>query len=113
MLIVNGTEKISSMSSPAKQLSLDIGGTDFERFHAENPRVFELFARFTMQVIRRGFKHYSADAIVHRIRWETGVETHGDTFKINDHWVCCYARLFEREYPEHQGFFRNRISKYD
>lgn len=101
------------MSRPAQQLSLDVGGTDFEKFHAENPSVYELFKRFAFQVIRRGFQHYSADAIVHRIRWETGVVTQGDDFKINNNWVSAYARMFEREYPEHQGFFRKRTSKYD
>jgi len=101
------------VSQPAKQLSLDVGGTDFERFHVENPRVYELFERFTLQVIKRGFKHYSADAICHRLRWETGIETRGDDRKINNNFVSAYARLFERDHPEYRGFFRKRTSRYD
>lgn len=113
MLTRNGTEKISSMSSPAKQLSLDVGGTDFERYHADNPQVYQLFKKFAWQVIGRGFKNYSARAIAHRIRWHTSIETQGDEFKINNNYTSAYARMFEREYPEHRGFFRKRQSRYD
>lgn len=101
------------MSQTAKQLSLDVGGTDFERFHAENPRVYELFKRFTFQAIRRGFQHYSADGIGHQIRWHTGVITKGEEWKVNNNYISAYARMFEREHTEYQGFFRKRISKYD
>ena len=41
---------------------------DFFKFHSENPQVYELFSRFTRQVIDRGFEHYSADAVMHRVR---------------------------------------------
>jgi len=85
----------------------------FERFDADNPKVWELFVRFTKQLIARGFKHYSADAVLHRVRWETAVETTGDAFKVNNNFVSGYARKFEREYPEHAGFFRMRQSAFD
>lgn len=80
----------------------------FERFDADNPKVWELFVRFTKQLIVRGFKHYSADAVLHRVRWETAVETHGDVWKVNNNHTPYYARKFERAYPEHAGFFRKR-----
>jgi len=52
--------------------------------------------------------HYSADAVIHRIRWYTTVETAGSEFKINDHYSSLYARLFHMAYPQHGKFFRNR-----
>jgi len=84
----------------------------FAGFHAENPKIWELFVKFTFQVIARNLAHYSADAVVHRIRWFTNIETMGDPFKINNNFVTCYARMFHRTYPEHYGFFelRQRIS---
>ena len=85
----------------------------FGAFHTENPNVYSLFKRFTFEVIRRGHQHYSADAVIHRIRWETGVVTQGDDFKINNNWVSAYVRLFERDHPQHAGFFRKRVSQYD
>jgi hypothetical protein len=80
----------------------------FERFHTANPRVWDLFKLFTLQLIHRGFKHYSADAIVHRIRWHSAIEATCDVAKINNCHTAHYARLFHREFPAHDGFFRNR-----
>lgn len=80
----------------------------FEKFHAANPRVWELFKLFTLQLIHRGFKHYSADAIVHRIRWHAAIEATCEVAKVNNCHTAHYARLFHNEFPEHAGFFRNR-----
>jgi len=85
----------------------------FRDFHRDNPEVWRLFVRFTFDVIRRGYAHYSADAILHRIRWHATVDTDGDEFKLNNNWTALYARMFHDAYPEHAGFFRTRerISK--
>lgn len=81
----------------------------FTAFHTENPDVWKMFLRFAQQVIRAGFDHYSADAIVHRIRWHVNVETHRESeFKINNNFVACYARTFHATYTEYEGFFRTR-----
>lgn len=84
---------------------------DWWVFHKANPRVYDLFKRFTFQVIRAGHQHYSADAVCHRIRWHTSVETQGDDFKINNNYAAYYARLFMVEHPQHDGFFRTRVTK--
>lgn len=81
----------------------------FERFHAANPQVWELFKKFTFQLIAAGRAHYSSDAIMQRIRWHTDVETVGEPVKINDHYTAFYARMFHKEFPAHDGFFRNRV----
>jgi len=80
----------------------------FWAFHEENPRVYELFQYFTFTLIQRGWKHHSSDAVLHRIRWQTAIETTDPQFKINDHYSAYYARLFMRDHPEHVGFFRTR-----
>lgn len=82
-----------------------------ERFAAwirDNPAVWRLFERFTFEAIRAGHKHYSADAIVHRIRWHTSVETRGDEFKINNDFVAGLSRMWRQRHPEHVGFFETR-----
>ncbi len=87
---------------------------EFRQFHSDNPHVYELFKRFTFQTIRAGRTYYSSDAICHRIRWHTNVETRAyDEFKINDHYTAFYARMFMRECPQHDGFFRTRASMAD
>lgn len=80
----------------------------FLKFHHENPRVYELFSKFTHQVIERGHQHYSADAIFHRIRWHTSVETTDPDFKIGDHNRVFYARLWCQKNPTHADLFRSK-----
>lgn len=84
----------------------------FEEFHAKNPRVWELFEKFTLQLITAGRKHYSADAVLHRVRWETALTTYADDgFKINNNHAAYYARKFMREWPMYNAFFRIRNVK--
>ncbi len=96
------------------QFDLDFGANDriqanFERFHAANPRVFHLWGRFTLQMIRAGFKRGSASLVAERIRWETGVATTSDPpIKLNNNYRSRYARLWMRENPTRAGFFRTR-----
>ena len=80
----------------------------FLKFHGQNPRVWGLFEEFALECVRKGFKHYSADAIMHRVRWETDVVTEGDTFKVNNNYVTYYARMFHTNHPEHSTFFKLR-----
>lgn len=86
----------------------DLIRREFEKFHHEHPEVWRYFVHFTMNRIDNGFKHYSADAIIHRVRWEIDIKTsHGD-FKINNNFVAHYARRFHDRFPRYAGFFRTR-----
>lgn len=80
----------------------------FEKFHRENPEVYELFKRFTFEAIKAGRGRLSAAMIVERIRWETSVVTRGDQFKVNDIFTPYYSRMFMAEFPEHSDFFPTR-----
>ena len=82
---------------------------EFDKFDSENPRIWELFERFTERAIARGFKNLSADMVVHRIRWEVYVETvSADDYKINNNHVAYYARKWLEKHPEHAKFFELR-----
>ena len=86
----------------------------FAELDLANPRIWILFERFTFEMIARGFLHYSADAVMHRVRWETAAMLDdGSVFKISNDWVAFYARKFHRMHPEHYGFFRLRPSMAD
>lgn len=89
--------------SPASQLE-----AEFWEFHALNPRVYELFDRFTRYAISRGRRRFSVSVIIERIRWETTIETAGDDFKINNNHRAYYARLWMRDNPAYEGFFATR-----
>ena len=80
-------------------------------FHKANPKVMELFSKFTFELIDRGFKNYSAQhGVFARIRWETDqADTNGgSTFKVNNNYSAFYARAWMKMNPEHDGFFRTR-----
>ena len=70
-----------------------------------------MFSSFTKTAIDAGLPHSSAWLIVNRIRWETAIETQGDTFKISNDFIAYYARLFMVYNPEHDGFFRTKKLK--
>ncbi len=85
-----------------------------EDFHRQHPIVWDLFKRFTFEVLRKGFKNYSVNAIFERIRWEQdimiGANEHlkDARFKLNNNYRAFYARRFMAAYPHHDGFFRTR-----
>lgn len=81
---------------------------NFNRWHPANPTVYELFKKFTFEAIEAGWKNLGAKLIIERIRWETNVMTKGDRFKINTDFTAYYARLFMKDHPQYDGFFRTR-----
>jgi hypothetical protein len=83
--------------------------SSFIAFHKANPVVWKLFCIYTNQLREKGFKNYSARAVIHRVRWHVNIETRSeDGLKINDHYSPYYARMYMATYPEAKGFFRNR-----
>jgi hypothetical protein len=81
----------------------------FKDYIIANPRVFTLFCKYAEMVRAKGYHRYSADAIVHRIRWHENFETtRTDEFKINDHYSSRLARLLIERDPTYEGFFELR-----
>jgi hypothetical protein len=79
-------------------------------FHKAHPVVWTLFDRFTRDRIRRGFEHYSVNAIFERIRWESDQAVVGaKEFKLNNNYRAFYARAWMTKNPKHDGFFRTRV----
>jgi len=88
----------------------------FDTFDFDNPKVYELFKKFTFEALEAGHCHISADMVCHRIRWETNIETRSAGYrpdkrelKINNNYTAYYARKFMTDYPCYRGFFRTRI----
>ena len=80
--------------------------TRFETFDRDHPEVWRLFQQFAGALLAAGHKHYSADDILHRIRWHYAVERRADAavveqggFKINDHFSSRYARKLAKTAP--------------
>lgn len=69
--------------------------------------VARLFERFALEAAKYR-KRFSADAILHRIRWFENIEQGNREFRCNDHWTALLARWFIAKHPEHSRFFELR-----
>jgi len=80
-------------------------------YHEKNSHVYDLFCKYTFQVINSGAKHCSPWLIIGRIRWETAIKTTDVDFKINNDYIAFYSRLFMHLNPSHDGFFHTKPMK--
>lgn len=87
--------------------------TWFEEYHAQNPHIYEAFKRFTLEATANGRTRLSARMVVERLRWESMVRAVDGEYKINDHIIPFYARLFVQDFPEHKNLFSMRKAKAD
>lgn len=55
-------------TSPERERELYDQVTDY---HRRNPEVWRRFERFALEISRAGFASYSADAVMHRVRFAT------------------------------------------
>jgi hypothetical protein len=83
----------------------------FQAFHAEHPEVYRKFCDYADEVIGRGFKQFSSDAIFHRVRWFMKVEGGRKLFEINNNHTPYYARMWMQEHPQWPKFFELRHVK--
>lgn len=72
------------------------------------PKVFDLFEQLALKVKHQGIPRYSADAILHRIRWHFQIERGERDFKCNNNWTPELARWFLDRHPTLNGFFETR-----
>lgn len=80
----------------------------FREFDSRNPHMWEEFKRYAFDAVARGYKRIGARLFLHLIRWEKGIGSEGDRFKIRNDWSPYYARKFMLEYPEYNGLFELR-----
>ena len=92
----------------------EISHARFNEIDAASPEVWRYFTQFTQELISRGFRHHSADAVLHRVRWQTAQPQNDpsnlQSYKICNDWSAFYARKFHKLFPQHAGFFRTRPS---
>jgi hypothetical protein len=83
---------------------------DFDVYDRANPMVYRRFCEIAQSIITKGLKHYSADAILHVIRYESTVKKEPmELFKINNNYSSRYARKFMSDHPQHKKFFETRV----
>jgi hypothetical protein len=84
----------------------------FREIDDTHPEVWSMFCEFAETMIAAGASHYSACAILHRVRWESSLRT-GEALKINNDLAAYYARKWQKANPSRATFFRNRQSRAD
>lgn len=80
----------------------------FQRFHAENPHILDLFIKKAEEVKRAGDNAFGAKAIAEQVRWDRRIRTKDRTFKLNNNYVSRYARLVAKQRPDLAGLFETR-----
>lgn len=71
----------------------------FMAFHAANPHVLDALEALAAQWLARHPK-VSVKALVERLRWESGISTTGDPYRLNNSWTAFYARLLVERRPQ-------------
>lgn len=82
----------------------------FRQYDRENPIVYEEFKKYANQLIARGYKHLSSKLICEIIRFNSMISTTGK-YKVNNNFTADYARKFEKDFPEYEGYFSKRLCK--
>jgi hypothetical protein len=86
----------------------------FDKFHAENPHVFEELRKLAFKYrSARADKQIGISLLFEVLRWHSMLETQSDDgFKLSDNFRAFYARALMRE-PGLAGMFRTKRSAAD
>ncbi len=95
--------------------------TAFEKFHAANPQVYQMFIALAREAKNKGYKRFSAEIIFNVIRWKTILKatstvrtTEGEkAIKLDNNHKAFYSRKLMKEFPEFDKFFETRKSNAD
>lgn len=79
----------------------------FERFHQENPHVYDEVVTLCRQAKRAGRNRWSINGVFEVLRW-SWMETQADDFKLNNVYRARYARLVMEIEPDLKDFFTTR-----
>jgi len=88
--------------------------TEFDKYHANNPHVYDLLVQLARKVKARGRKHYSIASLFEQVRWHFNFEVDTDDgFKISNNHRSRYARLIMEREPDLKGFFNTKTLRSD
>ena len=108
LALTSRAEQLDLIRRPPESPSHEQRRQAWERFHAANPHVFDLFERFALEAAAKGAGRIGGRLIWERLRWELQVETQGEDWRLNDHHVPFCCRLFISRHPEHRRLFQLR-----
>lgn len=80
----------------------------FDRFHADNPHVYDRLVGLARQVRNRGMKQWSIQAAFEVLRYQALTTDTAEPFKLSDNFRSRYARLIMDREPDLRGFFKTK-----
>jgi hypothetical protein len=72
--------------------------------------ICDKFIELAREAKRSGLRRFSADAIMHRIRWHFIIEQRRGKWKCNNNHTAPLARWAMTNHPDLKGFFATRAS---
>lgn len=85
---------------------------DFARLLADNPGLYEECAAMALDEKRRGKKKWSARTIIEILRWKRQTVHDDGDFGISNVYSPLLARKLMADYPELEGFFDLKESRF-
>jgi hypothetical protein len=83
----------------------------FEAFHQANPWVLTYLERLTEDWLRQGRGRLGIGMLFEVLRWQHGLATQGDAFKLNNNMRSRYVRLLLERHPDWADHFETRELK--
>lgn len=105
MLELQQTNIVDELSRMKPKRLIDL---QFEKFHKENPKVYQELVALTQQAYDRGRKRVGMRMLFEVIRWNRYITTTDPEFKMNNSYTSRYARLIMAENPHFRGIFETR-----
>jgi hypothetical protein len=84
----------------------------FKSYHEKRPQIYEEFKIIAKQLIEQGYRRLSSQLICEVIRYNSMIEKVGE-YKVNNNACAGYSRLFEKDFPQFEGYFSKRLCKID
>ncbi len=92
----------------------DSAADRFERFHQDNPDVYETLVALAHQwIARTGRSKIGIASLYERTRWEIAIATNDPDFRLDNTLRAYYARLIMAQEPTLRGVFDLRTSAAD
>jgi hypothetical protein len=84
----------------------------FAEFHRCNPHVADALESLAAQWLAR-HERAGMKSLAERIRWESGLRTTGEPWRLNNSHVAFYSRLLLARHPEWTGRIQTRRAHAD
>lgn len=90
----------------------DLIERNFNKFHAENPWVYDKLRTMALQLKRSGRNSYGIAVLFEVLRYEYALHTKSDDgLKLNNNYRALYSRMLAQREPELRDFFRMRLRR--